>query len=274
MTRLKIYQVDAFTDRIFKGNPAAIVPLDRFLAARTMQAIAAENNLAETAFFVKRKDGEFNLRWFTPTAEVDFCGHATVASAHILISEFGTTGPVIFHTQVGRLEVSIAANRYVLKSPTFTATNIDLTEDLRQIFDRLPKSGFRAKGDIYLICDSNDDIATYQPDFPSLKTLSHSLDAQGFIITAQGGSGKFKAYDFVSRYFAPAVGIDEDPVTGSIHASLMPYWSERLGKTDMTAHQASPRGGDLGLKISGDEVLISGHAVTYMRGEIVVPASE
>ena len=253
------YQVDAFTDAVFKGNPAAVMKLDAFLPDELMQTIAAENNLSETAYVVPSGD-HFKLRWFTPTVEIDFCGHATVATAHVLAAEYGLTPPFVFETKIGRLSVDIIEGRYVLDAPVSKAIPTNITEAMRAAFPVALESAFTAGNNLYLVFEKEDDIREIKPDMSKIIPLSN----HGVGITAQGDS----EYDCVSRFFVPAEGIDEDPVTGSAHAAIGPYWAARLGKTILTAYQASARGGILWLDIGEERLTISGHAVTYMKAEI------
>jgi len=253
------YQVDAFTDVLFKGNPAAVMKLDAFLPDAQMQAIALENNLSETAYVVPSGD-HFKLRWFTPTVEIDFCGHATVATAHVLAAEYGLTPPFVFKTKIGRLSVDISGGKYVLDAPISKAVPVEITEQMRTAFPVGLEAAFKAGNNLYLVFEKEDDVSFIKPDMSKIIPLSN----HGVGITAQG-SGEF---DCVSRFFVPAEGIDEDPVTGSAHAAIGPYWAARLGKSNLKAYQASARGGILWLDIGEDRLQISGHAVTYMKAEI------
>ena len=253
------YQIDAFSDTLFKGNPAAVMKLEAFLPDALMQAIAGENNLSETAYVVPSGD-HFKLRWFTPTVEIDFCGHATVATAHVLAAEYGLTPPFDFDTKVGHLSVDIIDGRYVLDAPISKAVLTEITPAIREAFPVPLEAAFTAGNNLYLVFENAGDIAAIEPDMSKVIPLSN----HGVGITAKG-SGE---YDCVSRFFVPAEGIDEDPVTGSAHAAIGPYWAERLSKTKLTAYQASKRGGILWLDIGKKRLTISGHAVTYMKGEI------
>jgi len=253
------YQVDAFTDALFKGNPAAVMKLDAFLPDAQMQAIALENNLSETAYVVPSGD-HFKLRWFTPTVEIDFCGHATVATAHVLAAEYGLTPPFVFKTKIGRLSVDISGSKYVLDAPISKAVPVEITEQMRMAFPVGLEAAFKAGNNLYLVFEKEDDVSFIKPDMSKIIPLSN----HGVGITAQGSS----EFDCVSRFFVPAEGIDEDPVTGSAHAAIGPYWAARLGKSNLKAYQASARGGILWLDIGEDRLQISGHAVTYMKAEI------
>jgi len=259
---LPIYQADAFTDTLFGGNPAAICPLNEWLPDEVMQKIAIENNLAETAFFVKTEAG-YKLRWFTPEFEIDLCGHATLAAAHILYTELGYTGNEIqFETvKAGILKVTRNGDKYTLDFPSRPALAADAPEGLiPSLSDARPLAVFRSR-DYMLVYENEDIITAMTPDFSFLA----KVDAVGIIVTARG-----KTADFVSRFFAPAAGIPEDPVTGSAHCNLIPYWAEKLGKNQLHAYQLSARKGELWCELKGDRVLMSGKAVTYMKGEIYV----
>ena len=256
---MQFYQVDAFTDTLFKGNPAAVMKLDAFLPDALMQNIAAENNLAETAFVVPNGD-HYLLRWFTPEVEIDFCGHATVATAHILRTEYNLRPPFIFEAQVGRLSVGFEDGRYVLDAPITPALPTDVTADMQAAFEAKVQGAFWGAKNLCLVFEKADDIRHAAPDMKALIALAEF----GVSISAPSEGD----YDFVSRYFAPAAGIDEDPVTGSAHAAIGPYWAACLGKTKLKAYQASKRGGVLWLDVGEERLTISGHAVTYMRAEI------
>jgi predicted PhzF superfamily epimerase YddE/YHI9 len=262
MPRLPIYQVDAFTDCLFGGNPAAVCPLETWLPDATMQAIAAENNLAETAFFV-REGGDYALRWFTPTVEVDLCGHATLASGHVV---FGFLEPqresVNFRTlKAGTLTVSKRADKLVMDLPARNATPCEAPPGLLAALGGKPREVLRAR-DHLMVYDSAAEIAALDPDLAALA----KLDCWAAIVTAPGQNG----IDFVSRFFAPAQGVPEDPVTGSAHCTLVPYWAKRLGKTELEARQPSRRGGALTCALNGDRVSIAGRAVLYLEGRISV----
>lgn len=271
MPTLRIFQIDAFTSRLFHGNPAAVVPLDAWLSDDTMQAIAAENNLAETAFFApSEEDGaDFHLRWFTPAAEIELCGHATLATAHALWNHLGFAGErIAFSTErVGALGVERdGEGRLVLDFPARPSERLDpangLVREIGRVLGRAPDEVHVSRPKILAVYENKRDVHELRPDLRALA----ELEAQGVIVTAPAAG-----HDFVSRFFAPALGVDEDPVTGSAHCVLAPYWAGRLGKTSLTAHQVSPRGGELWCEVRGDRVRIAGHAVTYLRGEIDVP---
>jgi PhzF family phenazine biosynthesis protein len=260
MKNLDIYQVDAFTSRPFAGNPAAVVPLEAWLPDATMLNIAAENNLAETAFFVK-KDGGYELRWFTPTVEMDLCGHATLASAHVLFELLGETADVLkFQTKSGLLTVETDGDLLVLDFPSRPAVGSEIPKGLIEAIGRQPKEVLKSR-DYMLVYESEEDIRAIKPNFAALL----EIPAHAVIVTAKGTD-----CDFVSRFFAPEVGVFEDPATGSAHCTLIPYWAEKLGKTELFARQLSARGGELFCKLNGDRVKIGGKAVLYMKGEIYV----
>jgi len=256
------FQVDAFTDTLFKGNPAAVMKLDKFLPDALMQKVAAENNLAETAFVVP-KGNHFLLRWFTPEVEIDFCGHATVATAHVLKTEYDLTPPFDFETQIGRLSVGFEQGRYVLDAPITPAIPTPVTEAMQAAFEAKIETAFWGAKNLCLVFEKADDIRQAAPDMKALIALAEF----GVSISAPGEG----EYDCVSRYFAPAAGIDEDPVTGSAHAAIGPYWAARLGKAKLKAYQASARGGVLWLDVGEQRLTISGHAVTYMKAEMLLP---
>ncbi len=260
--KLKIFQVDAFADKVFQGNPAAVVPLDAWLDADALQNIAKENNLSETAFFLE-KDGVFEIRWFTPTIEVDLCGHATLATAHVIFEELKYPKSQIefYSSRSGILSVERANGGYVMNFPRDRVEEIDLTDELLSCFNPYPNQVFRGISDFVFVFDEEKHITDIQIDLNQIS----SLDARGIIITAAGTD-----VDFVSRFFGPKVGVPEDPVTGSAHTSLTPIWAEKLGKNKMRAFQASSRGGYLTCELYSDRVLLSGKAVTYLRGEIVI----
>ena len=259
--RLPVFQVDAFADALFRGNPAAVVPLEEWLPDSLMQSIALENNLSETAFFVPTKAG-FEIRWFTPKAEVDLCGHATLAAAHVIFNEAGyPKNKLSFGSRSGLLTVTRADGALSLDFPADQPRPVEEPVEITEAIGLKPFASFRGKTDYLLVYETEEQITGIKPDFSALKKTS----ARGIMVTAPG-----KACDFVSRFFAPGVGIDEDPVTGSAHTTLTPYWAERSGKTNFSAKQLSARGGTLQCTLQGDRVLISGKAFTYLRGEIFV----
>jgi PhzF family phenazine biosynthesis protein len=258
---LPIYQVDAFTKEVFKGNPAAVCPLDAWLDAPLMQKIALENNLAETAFFVRRASGEYDLRWFTPTIEMDLCGHATLASAFVLFEHLGEAAEVLkFHTRSGQLTVERNRDLLVLDFPSRPPAECETPAGLIQAIGRVPREVLKSR-DYLMVYETEDDIRAIEPNFAELLNVkTHAV-----IVTAPGTDS-----DFVSRFFAPEVGVMEDPVTGSAHCTLIPYWAERLGKEKFFARQLSSRGGELLCALEGDRVKIGGSAVLYLKGEIYV----
>ena len=263
--KLRLFHIDNFTSRRFSGNPAAIVPLESWLPAETMQAIAAENNLAETAFFVpagpEQRNADFHLRWFTPQVEVDLCGHATLASAHVLWEHLKSPLQTIrFESRSGILSVGRAGGRIVLDFPASRARPREVPSALSEALGARPTE-LRVARDWMAIFASEDEVRALQPDINAIARL----DAFAVIATAPG-----RDCDFVSRFFAPRAGIPEDPVTGSAHCMLIPYWSARLEKPELFARQVSARGGELFCRDNGDRVAIGGCAVTYLDGMIEV----
>jgi PhzF family phenazine biosynthesis protein len=265
--KLDIYQVDAFAKEIFKGNPAAICPLDEWIDAELMQKIALENNLSETAFFVK-KDDVYEIRWFTPTFEIDLCGHATLASAFVIFDILKAEENLIkFHShKSGALAVEKKGDVLTLDFPVRLVSPIDAPDALFEAIGGRPKEVFKAR-DYFLVYENEQQVLDLKPDFSALQKIGSTLDiaAHGVIVTAHGDSA-----DFVSRFFAPEVGVMEDSVTGSSHCNLIPFWAERLGKNELFAKQISTRGGELFCELRGDRVKIGGHATLYLKGEIYV----
>nr|WP_295835460.1 PhzF family phenazine biosynthesis protein [uncultured Azospirillum sp.] len=262
--RLPIYQVDAFTDRVFAGNPAAVVPLESWLPDAQLLAIAAENNLAETAFFIRNGE-EFELRWFTPAVEVDLCGHATLATAFVIatILEPGRERMDFATRQAGTLTVTRDGDRYTLDFPNRPAKPAERVDpNLLAALGGPAPAAILSGRDYLVVYESVDAVRGLAPDM----ALLSKLDLFAVCVTAPGENG----VDFVSRLFAPAQGIPEDPVTGSTHCMLTPYWAERLGKTVLKARQVSARGGDLLCELAGDRVKIGGQAVLYLEGSILV----
>lgn len=258
--KLPIYQIDAFAEKAFEGNPAAVVPLEKWLSDDVMQAIAAENNLAETAFFVPVNNG-FYIRWFTPEKEVKLCGHATLASAYVLFHILGfEVESIEFDSLSGSLFVSKNDNLLTLDFPAQIPQRCDVPENLISGLGITPVECL-SNEDYILVFDDEDDIANLTPDHEYLK----KVDLRGVVVTAPSDE-----YDFVVRFFAPKYGILEDPVTGSAYTQLMPYWSKRLGKSKLNAKQISSRGGKVFCELKGDRVLISGSAVKYLEGMIEV----
>ena len=259
--RIPIYQIDAFTDRLFGGNPAAVCPLERWLPDATLQAIAAENNLSETAFFVPAGDG-FELRWFTPKVEVELCGHATLATGHLLLHRLEPGRDLVaFTTRSGRLAVARDGDLLAMDFPAYPPEPVDAPAGL---FDAIGHDAEAVLRGNYLmvVVRSERAVRALEPDFAA-------MDRAGInevIVSARGSD-----CDFVSRFFAPGFGVPEDPVTGSAHCSLVPYWAHRLGRTRLRARQVSRRGGELACELRGDRVSIAGRAVMYLEGEIELP---
>jgi PhzF family phenazine biosynthesis protein len=268
--RIPLHQIDAFADAVFKGNPAAVCPLERWLDDAEMQAIAEENNLAETAFFVPRAGGdaaaagdrEYDLRWFTPAREVDLCGHATLASAYLIYAKLAPAARRLrFHTLSGPLDVVREGGRLVMDFPAFPPAPREASPSLRAALGRAPKEAlFGGNMDVAVLGDASE-VRALAPDLGRVA----GLDGIGLIVTAPGGD-----CDFVSRFFAPKLGIPEDPVTGAAHCVLTPYWAQRLGKTSMRARQLSKRGGELFVEHRGERVRIGGRAATYLEGTITL----
>jgi len=259
--QLRIYQVDAFTHQLFCGNPAAVVPFEEWPADDVLQNIAAENNLSETAFFTREK-GELHLRWFTPVAEVDLCGHATLATAHVLWEHLGyQTDEISFHTRSGKLGVTKKGDAYTLDFPTDKITKTKIPGIVIEALGMAPTECYKGREDCLLAFENEAAVAALAPDFQQLA----KLDGRGIIATAPGDD-----VDFVSRCFFPNFGINEDPVTGSAHTTLAPYWYKKMGKTEFAARQISRRGGDLTCVLDGDRTFIIGRAITYLTGTIEV----
>jgi PhzF family phenazine biosynthesis protein len=260
----KMFQVDAFTNRPFSGNPAAVCLLDHAAEERWMQGVANEMNLAETAFLYESA-GAYNLRWFTPTTEVELCGHATLASAHILWETglLKNGSEAAFDTLSGRLTAFRRDNLIWLNFPATEESESEIPSELTRALGANPLYGGRSRFDYLLELKSEEDVRALKPDF---KLLSQ-VKVRGVIVTAKSDSSD---YDFVSRFFAPASGIDEDPVTGSAHCCLGPYWKKRLGKETFMAVQASPRSGLLNVEVRGERVMLGGQAVTVLKGELQV----
>lgn len=262
--KLEIFQVDAFTSKPFGGNPAAVVPLDAWLPDATMQSIALENNLSETAFFVREGDA-YCLRWYTPTFEIDLCGHATLATAYVIFEVLASNESVLrFRTKSGELIVERVGTRLVMDFPSRPPVACEIPEGLFEAIGKEPVEVLRSR-DYFVVYESEQDILDIRPNFSKLAEIpTHAV-----IVTARG-----ERSDFVSRFFAPEAGINEDPVTGSAHCNLIPYWAAKLGKTEMIARQVSARGGELYCELAGDRVKIAGHAVLYLKGEIYVGAGD
>jgi PhzF family phenazine biosynthesis protein len=260
---LQIFQVDAFTDEPFAGNPAAVVPLTEWLPDALMQKIAAENNLAETAFFVKN-DGRYDIRWFTPTVEVNLCGHATLASAYVIFNELKAESDFVqFHShRSGEMAVGKQGDRLVLDFPAYPVTEIEQSDEVAKAVGAIPVKMWETQGNmVMLLLESESDVRELAPDMQAVAQLPYDE----VIATAPGDDA-----DFVSRMFAPRIGIPEDPVTGAIHCSLIPFWAEKLVKNEMFARQVSERGGNLYCELAGRRVRIGGNAALYLKGEIFI----
>jgi PhzF family phenazine biosynthesis protein len=267
--RTRIFQLDAFTTRRFAGNPAAVMPMREFPADEVMQAIAAENNLAETAFLVAKGD-DYDLRWFTPATEVPLCGHATLASA-VVVMEHLEPGRrrVVFHSKSGPLIVSRAKAGYVLDFPARPAESIPMPAGLATALGADPAEAWGNAFNYMAVFPRASDVRRLAPDMPALARL----DRSGIIVTAPCDDDHDGDYDFISRYFAPAKGIPEDPVTGGAHCALAPYWTSRLGKAELHAYQASRRGGELICRVRGDRVELQGQCVFYLEGDAEIGPS-
>jgi PhzF family phenazine biosynthesis protein len=256
---IPLYQVDAFTLGPFSGNPAAVCLLDAWLSDTSMQRIAAENNLAETAFIVPRDDG-YDLRWFTPTVEVDLCGHATLAAGYVVLNHLQPVlESVAFETKSGKLVVTRDGERLSMDFPARAPTPIPVSDALSEALGAIP-SEVHLSRDILAVYDDEASVRALSPDQAKLLALDEGF---GVIVTAKGDT-----VDFVSRFFVPKGGIAEDPVTGSAHCTLVPFWAERLGRSQLVAHQVSPRGGELHCEHRGDRVIMSGHCVLFLTGSI------
>lgn len=261
--KIPIYQVDAFASEPFQGNPAAVCPLEEWLPDPVMQAIAAENNLSETAFFVG-DNGHYDLRWFTPTTEVDFCGHATLASAFVVLQEIEPALPAVtFQTRSGHMRVSAAEEGLVTDFPARPPSATDAPAILADCLNVQPRE-VMASEDLFLVFESQAEIEAIVPDFKKME----DLPLRGVIVTAPG-----REHDFVSRFFAPKVGIPEDPATGSAHCALGPYWSERLGKNPVVGRQLSKRGATIRCETRRDRVALVGDCYLFLKGDIDIPAN-
>ena len=260
--KIPIYQVDAFTDKLFGGNPAAVCPLEEWLPGTMMQAIAEENNLSETAFFVRKEDADaFELRWFTPKIEIFLAGHPTLAVAHVIYEHLKYSGPQIsFHTKSGELRIKKRNGLILMDFPGFDPAPSEPPEALVKGLRKEPRETLKGR-DFFAVFDSEAEVLDLRPDFAELE----KLDCLGIIVTAKGDT-----CDFVSRFFAPRAGILEDPVTGSAHTLLIPFWAKRLNKNVLHAYQVSKRRGEIFCEYLGKRVQIGGRAVTYMTGMIEV----
>jgi len=260
--KIKLFQIDAFTDEVFGGNPAAVCPLDEWLPENVMQRIAMENNQAETAFFVKERN-RFRIRWFTPAVEVDLCGHATLAAAYVLFQLEHFPHPTIqFNSRSGLLRVTKEGDFLTLDFPADPPLKVPPPDELIEAVGSWPIEIYKGRSDYMLVYSTAEEIESLIPDM----ALLAGVPARGIIVTAPG-----KDVDFVSRFFAPQSGIPEDPVTGSAHTTLTPYWANRLGRASLSARQLSKRGGRLKCTLAGERVKISGRACAYMTGEIQLP---
>jgi len=255
---LSLYQIDAFASELFEGNPAAVCPLDKWLSEDIMQKIAFENNLSETAFFVPKKNG-FHIRWFSPTNEVNLCGHATLASAFVIFNILNYDQNIIeFESKSGLLKVIKDNDNLILDFPAQPPTSCETTQEFINVLNITPIECLKSE-DLIVVLNDENDVKTVEPNFEQLK----KFDLRGIIVTAQS-----KKYDFVARCFFPGLGILEDPVTGSAYTQLAPYWADKLGKDFFKVKQLSARGGELICELYKDRVLISGKAVKYMEGKI------
>lgn len=264
-----LYQVDAFTERLFGGNPAAVIPLGAWIPDELMQQLALENNLSETVFFVPAPpdvaEYDYHIRWFTPASEINLCGHATLASAWVLYNILGFNKPALrFHCLSGLLTITREGELITMDFPAWKPAPLnDFPADLSVALGFIPFKEVYKYRDFLVELEDEEAVLKCQPDFVRLKRMGEKV-----IITAPGSNG----VDFVSRFFAPVVGVDEDPVTGSAHSQLIPYWAEKLGKTNLRAKQLSKRGGDLWCTHAGERVTIAGKCVFFMKGEIVLGA--
>ena len=257
--QLKVFQVDAFTGSLFKGNPAAVVILENEISDELMQNIAFENNLSETAYILINKS-PIEIRWFSPTAEVDLCGHATLASAKILFKHYlPDEKKIIFDSKSGELIVTQSGNLLTLDFPSDTLKQVDMSDEINQAANTCSQEVYKGRDDYLVILESEEELKSLTPNFKKIS----KLDARGLIVSAPSNT-----VDFVSRCFFPQLGVNEDPVTGSAHTLLMPYWSNRLGRNKLSANQVSQRGGVLHCEYKGARTLISGEAIIFLTGVI------
>ncbi len=262
MNKYKIYQVDAFASELFRGNPAAVIPLEAWLPDSVLQNIAIENNLSETAYYVPTEEG-FHLRWFTPKFEVELCGHATLATAHVLFEHIGVSQSELkFQTRVGELIVQRTTNGYQMDFPIDQLKPIEIPEYIPQALGHPVEAVFEGREDLLAIVSQQSVVEALAPD----QALLSKPEARGVIVSAPGDD-----VDFVSRCFFPRAGVPEDPVTGSAHTTMAAYWHPKLAKKKMQAKKLSARGGDIGIEVDGDRVLLTGQARTFMEGECYVP---
>jgi PhzF family phenazine biosynthesis protein len=258
---MNIFQVDAFNNELFKGNPAAVIPLDKWISDELMQQIAEENNLSETVFFVK-KNSLFEIKWFTPTCEIDLCGHATLAAAHIIYSEFNyAEKEIVFSSKSGTLKVSKNNDWYTLNFPATSLEEIEAPKKLEQALGTKIDKLYKGKWKALALVENEDTLKNLTPNF----SLLSETNFNGIIVTAKGNE-----VDFVSRFFAPKIGINEDPVTGSAHTLLIPFWSKIINKKVLNARQISKREGVLKCKYLGRRVEMSGQAKTYLKGKLTL----
>jgi len=264
---VRLYQVDVFTERLFGGNPAAVCPLDTWPADPVLQTIAAENNLSETAFYTPAPGGARQIRWFTPVAEVELCGHGTLAAAYTAFQyDREAADTITFASKSGLLRVERRPDGLLmLDFPADQITPAALPEEIGQAFDRTPLAVFRGRTDYMLVFDDEDAIVSLAPDFARLV----AAPCRGVIVTARG-----RQVDFVSRFFAPRIGIPEDPATGSTHTTLTPYWASRLGRRTLSARQLSRRQGSFECELVGDRVHIAGRVIPYLEGRVVLPPAD
>ena len=266
-TRIPIWQVDAFAERPFSGNPAAVCPLDRWLPDDVMLAIAAENNLAETAFFVRRPDGELDLRWFTPKTEVDLCGHATLASGAVILRELEPARTrAVFHTKSGPLVVERSGDGFALDLPARPGLRVPIPDSVVDALGARPSAALRSRDVVVAVFEGAEQVRALVPDLGAVARL----DGVGAVSVTAAGMGRDADVDFVSRFFAPSAGVNEDPVTGSAHCMLAPYWAEKLSKEEFRAFQASRRGGEVICRLVGNRVELEGTCVFYLEGEVQI----
>jgi predicted PhzF superfamily epimerase YddE/YHI9 len=265
MQKLTIFQIDAFTDQLFEGNPAAVIPLEEWLPKTQMQQIATENNLSETAFFV-RVGSKFGLKWFTPVTEVDLCGHATLSAAHVMFNHMAYKKErIMFMTNSGELQAWKEGNKIFIDMPVNPVQRMEPPRGLFEALGILDVEYVGFNGDYLIAIKSERDLEKLKPDMSKL----NAVECRGVIVTAPAkGNSEF---DFVSRFFAPSVGVNEDPVTGSAHTALIPFWAAKLDKDELTARQISARGGTLHCRLRDDRVEIGGDCVSYMKGTIILP---
>ncbi|MDD3393302.1 MAG: PhzF family phenazine biosynthesis isomerase [Anaerotignum sp.] len=259
---MKYFVVDAFAENVFGGNPAGVCVLEEPLSSETMQSIASENNLSETAFVYKKELGKYDLKWFTPKAEIDLCGHATLGTAFVIANFIDTeVAEMAFSTLSGTLTVTRRGDLLEMDFPSRMPEEIEVTEEMEKAIGAKPLAAYLSR-DLILLLEDEKSVKELDPDLEQVMALTDGL---GVVVTAKGTE-----YDFVSRCFFPKLGVNEDPVTGSAHSSLIPFWAQKLGKEDMAAKQVSKRGGILQCKNAGERVRISGVAVLYLKGEIFV----